>query len=257
MSFATGSLVRARGREWVVLPESEFAEDMLLLRPLGGTDDEVTGIYLPLEPVEPASFAPPDPSRPGDARSARLLRDAARLGFRSSAGPFRCIGRIAVEPRPYQLVPLLMALKLEPVRLLIADDVGIGKTIEAGLIARELIDRGGADRLAVLCPPHLAEQWQQELREKFHIDAEVVLPGTAARLERDARIGQSLFDLYPYVVVSLDFIKSERRREEFLRSCPKLVIVDEAHTCAAEEGRGARPSAMLCWQGSRPRPTAI
>src|SRR2546422_5113562 len=56
-----------------------------------------------------------------------------------------------------QLVPLLMALKLDPVRLLVADDVGIGKTIEAALVARELIDRGEVSRLAVLCPPQLAE----------------------------------------------------------------------------------------------------
>ena len=68
-----------------------------------------------------------------------------------------------------------MALKLDPVRLLIADDVGIGKTVEAALIARELLDRGEVQRLAVLCPPHLAEQWQAELRDKFHIDAELVL----------------------------------------------------------------------------------
>ncbi len=235
--YAVGSLVRVRGREWVVLPESE--EDLLVLRPLGGTDDEVTGIYLPLEKVEPAQFDLPDPQRPGDYRSGRLLRDAVRLGFRSSAGPFRSFARIAVEPRPYQLVPLLMALKLNPVRLLIADDVGIGKTIEAGLIARELMDRGEVERLAVLCPPHLAEQWQAELRDKFHINAELVLPSTVTRLERNTRMGESLFELYPHVVVSIDFIKSDRRRDEFLRTCPELVIVDEAHTCAyGGEGRG-------------------
>jgi hypothetical protein len=131
---------------------------MLILRPLGGTEDEVTGIYAPLERVDPATFDLPDPVLRGDERSCRLLRDAVRLGFRSSAGPFRSFARIAVEPRPYQLVPLLMALKLDPVRLLIADDVGIGKTIEAALVARELIDRGEVSRLAVLCPPQLAEQ---------------------------------------------------------------------------------------------------
>jgi len=241
MSFSVGSLVKARGREWVVLPES--ADDLLVLRPLGGTDDEIAGIYLPLEKVEPASFALPDPKQIGDYRSARLLRDAIRLGFRSSAGPFRSFGRLAFEPRPYQLVPMLMALKLDPVRMLISDDVGIGKTIEAGLVARELLDRGEIQHLAVLCPPALAEQWQAELRDKFHIDAELVLPSTAPRLER--RLGgldQTIFDLYPFTVISTEFIKTERRREDFKRTCPELVIVDEAHTCAfgQEKGRHLR-----------------
>jgi superfamily II DNA or RNA helicase len=230
MTFSVGSLVKARGREWVVLPGSD--DDMLLLRPLGGTEDEVTGVYRPLEPVEPAAFDLPDPARLGDFASSRLLRDAIRLGFRSSAGPFRSFAQLGVEPRPYQLVPLLMALKLDPVRLLVADDVGIGKTVEACLIARELLDRGEVRRLAVLCPPHLAEQWQGELRDKFHVDAALVLPSTVTRLERDCAVGQSLFDVYPHVVVSTDLIKSDRRRGDFLRGCPELVIVDEAHTCA-------------------------
>lgn len=253
MTFAIGSLVRARGREWVVLPES--TDDWLVLRPLGGADDEVAGIYLPLEAVEPAQFALPDPTRPGDYRSARLLRDAVRLGFRSSAGPFRSFARLAFEPRPYQLVPLLMALKQDPVRLLVADDVGIGKTIEAGLVARELLDRGEVERLAVLCPPQLAEQWQAELRDKFHITAELVLPSTAARLERHLGLNQSLFEQHPFVIVSLDFIKTDRRRLEFLRTCPELVIVDEAHTCAyGWAGRGGRHQRYELLQGLAQKP---
>src|SRR5207249_7602658 len=129
-------------------------------------DEDAVELYLPLEgdEVRSSSIRPPDLSLVGDATSAALLRESARLGFRAAAGPLRSLGRIAVEPRPYQLVPLLMALRLEPVRLLIADDVGIGKTIEAGLIFRELFDRGEVRRLAVLCPPHLCEQWQAELQ---------------------------------------------------------------------------------------------
>lgn len=237
MNFAPGSLVRTRGREWVVLPESE--PDFLLLRPLGGTTEETAGVVTALEQVEPAAFKPPTEKDLGDYFSCRLLRDACRFGFRSSAGPFRSFGRLAVQPRPYQLVPLLMALKLDTVRLLIADDVGIGKTIEACLIARELLDRGEITRICVLCPPQLAEQWQRELSTKFNINAELVLSGTARRLERDLRTGQSIFDVYPFVVVSTDFIKADRRRHDFLRTCPEFVIVDEAHTCAAQqEGRG-------------------
>lgn len=239
MSFQAGSLVRARGREWIVQPNSD--DDFLVLRPLGGRSDEEAGIYLPIEPVEPASFELPSLDDIGDARSAGLLRDAVTLSFRSSAGPFRSFGRIAVEPRPYQLVPLLMALKLDPVRLLIADDVGIGKTVEALMVARELLDRGEASRLAVLCPPHLAEQWQKEMADKFHIDAELVVPSTVSRLERGTRLGESIFDRHPFVIVSTDYIKADRRRDEFLRSAPELVIVDEAHTCAdSGDGRGGR-----------------
>lgn len=250
MSFAVGSLVRARAREWVVLPES--TEDLLVLRPLGGTEDETAGVYLPLEPVEPARFDPPSPTEIGDHRSCGLLREAVRLSSRSGAGPFRSFARVAVEPRPYQLVPLLMALKLDPVRLLIADDVGIGKTIEACLVARELLDRGEANRLAVLCPPHLAEQWEAELREKFHIAAELVLPETAARLDRMCAPGESIFDRHPFVVVSMDFIKSDRRRDDFVRSAPELVILDEAHTCAAGfEGRGRHQRHQLVAQLAR------
>ncbi|BCL79616.1 ATP-dependent helicase HepA [Ktedonobacteria bacterium brp13] len=239
MNYTVGSLVRARGREWVVLPESN--DQLLILRPLGGSDQEVTGIFRGLEEVESASFPPPDPQALGDYRSGRLLRDAVRLGFRSSAGPFRSFAHLGVEPRPYQFVPLLMALKLDPVRLLIADDVGIGKTVEASLIGRELLDRGEIERMAVLCPPHLAEQWQAELHEKFHLDAVLVLASTATQLERTCRFGESIFERYPFVIVSIDFIKADRRRDEFLRTCPEFVIVDEAHTCTeASEGRGGR-----------------
>src|SRR3989440_1894022 len=156
MSFAVGSLVKARGREWVVLPETK--DDLLMVRPLGGTDDETTGILLALESVEPAQFDLPNPSLIGDFRSCRLLRDAVRLGFRSSAGPFRSFARIAVEPRPYQLVPLLMALSLDPIRILIADDVGIGKTVEAGVVARELLDRRAGGGAAVVGVPLRARQ---------------------------------------------------------------------------------------------------
>ncbi|MGA2704362.1 MAG: helicase-related protein [Isosphaeraceae bacterium] len=238
MKYAVGSLVRARNREWVVLPESQ--EDFLVVRPLGGTDVEVAGIDPALEEIRSAVFPPPDPAQLGDHQSCRLLRDAVRLGFRSSAGPFRSFGKIAVEPRSYQLVPLLMALKLDPIRLLIADDVGIGKTVESLLVARELLDRGEIRRFAVLCPPHLAEQWQAELKDKFHIDAELVLSGTARRLDRICG-NRSVFDVFDFTVVSLDYIKGDAHRQDFLARCPELIIVDEAHTCTnlAQPGRGS------------------
>lgn len=242
--FLPGSLVAARGREWIVLPPSDTRDAQTLrLRPLGGGERDETLIYLPLErqPVQPATFPWPSAAQARNHSASQLLLDALQLKLRSGAGPFRSFGNIAVEPRAYQLVPLLMALKLPTVRLLIADDVGIGKTIEGALIARELLDRGEIQRMAVLCPPHLCEQWQRELAERFHIQAAVVRSNTADRLERDLPPGTSLFHAHPYTVVSLDYIKSERRREAFQRFCPEFVIVDEAHTCTqAGQGRQQR-----------------
>ncbi|MGC4768890.1 helicase-related protein [Micromonospora sp. DT44] len=231
--FSAGTLVSARGRDWVVLPES--APDMLVLRPLGGADDDIAAVFPDFEPVTGARFADPSPADLGDAQAAGLLRSALRIGFRSGAGPFRSLAGIAVEPRAYQLVPLMMALRQRTVRMLISDDVGIGKTVEAGLIASELLAQGSARKLAVLCSPALAEQWQGELRGKFGIDAELVLASTVSRLERGLDLGQSLFDRHPYVIVSTDFIKSTRHRDDFVRHCPDLVIVDEAHTCVAAD----------------------
>lgn len=231
-----GTLVTARGREWVVLPESHPEE--LRVKPVGGLDEEIVAILPAIEPVESATFRLPGEADFGDFTAGRLLRHAARLSTRAAAGPFRCFARIAIEPRPYQLVPLMMALRLDPVRLLIADDVGIGKTIEALLIARELLDRGEIGRFAVLTPPHLAKQWHKELLEKFHIDAEQVLSSTIGRLERDLPTGVSVFDRHRCTIVSTDFIKSPRRAEEFAAKCPEFVIVDEAHGCTLSGGVG-------------------
>lgn len=237
MDLAVGSLVRVRGREWVVQPGT--APDFLLLQPLGGGSDDVVGVF-PDEGVEPATFPPPSPDDLGDASSTDLLRTALRVGFTSSAGPFRSLAGVSVSPRSYQYVPLLMALRQDVVRLLIADDVGIGKTIEAGLIAKELLEQGTVRRLAVICSPALAEQWQRELKDKFGLDAALVLTSTVKSLERGLMLNESLFDRHPYVIVSNDFIKSDRRRHDFLLRCPELVIVDEAHNSVAGGGKGHR-----------------
>lgn len=236
-TYTPGSLVRARGREWIVLTGSDA--EVLRVRPISGSEDDQTLIHVGLEtePVTEATFPSPEPGQKASHDAALLLRDALLLSLRRGAGPFRSFGQISVEPRAYQLVPLLMAMKLDPVRLLIADDVGIGKTIEAGLIARELLDRGEIARTAVLCPPHLVDQWVSELVEHFHLRPVAVTASSAGRLERDLPPTTSIFTAHPHTVVSLDYIKSDARRAEFLRACPEFVIVDEAHTCCGA-GRG-------------------
>ncbi|WP_370322258.1 helicase-related protein [Oricola sp.] len=203
------------------------------LRPLSGAEDDSTLLLPDLEPEPPvpARFELPEGAHPSVQASASLLAEALRLSLRRGAGPFRSAAQLNFEPRSYQLVPLLMALRQEVPRLLIADDVGIGKTIEAGLILREFMDRGETDAFTVLCPPHLVEQWTTELKDRFGIETTAVTSASAARLERGLPISQSLFDAYRHTVVSLDYIKSEKRRDAFARACPDFVVVDEAHAC--------------------------
>jgi superfamily II DNA or RNA helicase len=236
-----GSLVTLRHRDWVVLPSDD--PELLLVKPLGGSDEETTGIFLPLasgpDIPSPAEFPKPEVEDLGNFASARLLHDAARLSFRSGAGPFRSLARISFRPRSYQMVPLVMALRQETVRLLIADDVGVGKTIEALLIVRELLDRAKISRFAVICLPHLCDQWQQEIRDKIGVEAVVIRSNTQARLDREIHGDTSVYQFYPFQVLSVDYIKSENRRATFINECPEMVIVDEVHTCARPQGASA------------------
>jgi superfamily II DNA/RNA helicase len=230
-----GKLVKVRHREWIVQPSNDL--ELLRIKPLGGSEDEITAIYLPIgfenEQVEEVFFPKPDVDDLGDLQSAQLLYDAIRLSFRDASGPFRSVAKYNFQPRAYQMVPLIMALRQDdPVRLFIADDVGIGKTVEALMIARELMDRGVIKRFVVVCLPHLCEQWQEEMQQKFGIEAVIIRSSTAASLDRKTPGDVSAFAYYPFQIVSIDYVKSDRRVDSFVEDCPELVIVDEAHTCS-------------------------
>ena len=244
-SMKPGSIVRCRNREWVLLPSD--SDETHLLRPLTGALDDVVAVHkrlseligytLPEERIRPAAFPLPTIDDLSDAAGAHLLWQAARLTLRDGATPFRSLSRVSIRPRIYQFVPLLMALRLDPVRLLIADDVGVGKTIEALLVARELLDRGEIRRICVLCPPYLCDQWHQELEQKANLEAVVIRSGTIGQLERRKPSTESIYRYYPIQVASIDFVKSDRNKHLFLLDCPDLVIVDEAHGAAAAPER--------------------
>lgn len=236
--FKPGSLVTLRDRPWMVLPSDDA--DLLLLKPLGGSEDEITGIFKPLvderDIPKTYDFVKPSEKDLGDFISAKLLYNAARLSFRNAAGPFRCLGKLSFRPRSYQMVPMIMALKHDTTRLLIADDVGVGKTIEALLVAKELYERKEIKRFAIVCLPHLCDQWQDELKNKFGIEAVIIRSGTVSALERQIRTNENIFRAFPFQIISIDYIKSGSKRQVFIDHCPELIIVDEAHTCAKPTG---------------------
>ncbi len=235
IKHAPGTLVRFRDRDWIVLPELE--KDITLLKPLDGLDSDITGVYGPLksnsDSITDSVYPKLKLKDIGDFATAKLLYDATRLGFRSASGPFRSLAKLAFRPRSYQLIPLIMALKqTEQVRLLIADDVGIGKTIESLLIVKELLERREIERFAIITPPQLCEQWQAELKDKFGIEAVIIRSNTQSKLDREMGYQDtSVYKYYPYQVISIDYIKSDSRISSFLNDCPEFVIIDEAHTC--------------------------
>lgn len=236
-----GKLIRTRGREWVVLPSDD--KELLRIKPLGGNEDEITCIFQPLqfqnEQIEEVYFPHPTKEDIGDLQSAKLLYDAIRLSFRDASGPFRSMAKYNFTPRAYQMVPLIMALRQEePVRLFIADDVGIGKTIESLMIARELFDRRIIKRFSIVCLPHLCDQWADEINQKFGFEPIIIRSSTAAKLDRKRPANIPLLQYYPFTIVSIDFIKGTKRAPQFIETCPELVIVDEIHTCTQGQGKG-------------------
>jgi ERCC4-related helicase len=158
--------------------------------------------------------------------------------------PFR--GGVQLEE--YQLVPVLRALAMPRVTLLIADDVGLGKTIEAGLVAQELIHTHRAQRILVVCPAHLKSKWADEMAEKFGLEFRVIDRDAVLDMRREFGPTVNPWASYPRLITSIDYIKTEHPRrlfEELLAREQRgkglkpwdLLILDEAHN-AAPAGRG-------------------
>jgi SNF2 family DNA or RNA helicase len=148
-------------------------------------------------------------------------------------------GRVALEA--YQLAPTLRLLAKSRPSLLIADDVGLGKTIEAGLALLELMARGRASRVLIVTPPGLMDQWREELLDKFGLDFLIIdNAGGLAAAQTGLPAGVSPWDALPRVITSLDFIKKETVRNRALRKRWDLIIVDEAHALS-ESGTPENP----------------
>ncbi|HTB46083.1 MAG TPA: helicase-related protein [Acetobacteraceae bacterium] len=235
--FVAGGRVSARGLPWDLIEVAQAgAQQRLRLRCASG---DLRGlewdILYPNEQVEVVCPAL-RPDAPGPLASWRLHHIACLL--EQVPGPDDMLaaapGRVTIEP--YQLVPLMRALEMPRPRLLLADGVGLGKTIQAGLIATELIARRRAHRILVVSPAGpLLMQWEHELRQRFGLR---FMPVTdAATLQRERRrieLGGNPFDSIALCLVSLDFAKQERVLEDLERSSWDLAIIDEAHHCIGE-----------------------
>ncbi|MGH2649615.1 MAG: SDR family oxidoreductase [Actinomycetota bacterium] len=149
-------------------------------------------------------------------------------------------GRVTLEA--YQIAPVLRILAKPRPRLLIADDVGLGKTIEAGLCLLELMYRRRADRVLVAVPPGLIPQWEEELLERFGLAFTVIENAAGlAREQTDLPAGLAPWDLpSARIITSVDYLKKDEVRRRALAKPWDLVIVDEAHALA-ESGSPQNP----------------
>ena len=147
----------------------------------------------------------------------------------------------AIQVEDYQLYPVLQALSLPRVNLLLADDVGLGKTIEAGLILQELIRQRRIRRILIVCPSSLQIQWQDEMKEKFNLDFSIINSDEVYAIQRELGLDANPWTVYPKIITSMDYLKQTDILNQFRTGSDHLLpqdsvmlpwdllIVDEAH----------------------------
>ncbi|SDT42932.1 SNF2 family N-terminal domain-containing protein [Streptomyces sp. TLI_053] len=257
-----GELVEVRGQSWVVsrvdpsvVSDNGTAATLVHLQSVAdGRFGDTLSVIWEIEPgrrVRPAGSLPDAATGQYDppARLAAFL-DAVRWSAVASAdaknlqAPFR--SGVAVEP--YQLEPVSRAVGAPRVNLLLADDVGLGKTVEAGLVVQELLLRGRARRVMVVCPAGLTLKWRDELAEKFGLEFTIVDSEQCARLRRTHGTAANPFRVHPLTIVSLPWLrggKAQRLLDEVVpvgeaarnedgteRRFFDLLVLDEAHHVA-------------------------
>lgn len=257
-----GQLVRIRGQQWVVsdmsasaLPIDELAPATLpghtLVTLTSVSEDDLGEELTVVWEVEPGravipSGALPDVPEPGlwdDPQTLGALIDAVRWGSVASAdvstlqAPFRA----GIQIKDYQLEPVAKALRMPRVALLIADDVGLGKTVEAGLVVQEMLLRHRARRVLVVCPASLTLKWREEMRDKFGLDFTVLDTAALKELRRSHGLQANPFTVYPRMIISLPWLRTprvQRLLDEVLDDSTQsqgffdLMVVDEAHHIA-------------------------
>ncbi len=229
-SVMVGQLVRVRDEDWVVEDcTSSSGSEALSCRNLRTARSQL--FLVPPEHVEQLA-APPLNWALGLPREWRNFHDAWELSARQPPDALASLlrGRVVVDE--YQLVPVSQALARPLPRLLLADDVGLGKTIEAGLIMLELIQREQAGRILVIVPSGLRAQWQQELQERVGLRFQIFGPETRSQVMQELPRGANPWRYLDRVIVSIDYIRRGRERDAILRSQWDLIVVDEAHAAA-------------------------
>ena len=228
-----GTEVHARGLRWEIVFSQQLGPQTLFrLRGLeGATLGRELDLLHPFEPVEPV-IRELRPERAAPLRNWLVYHQAFLLEQALGGDALLAVqpGRLRIEP--FQLVPALRAIRMSRPRLLLADGVGLGKTIQAGLILTELIARRIAHRILIVSPAGpLLEQWKTEMAERFGLRLDEINRARLEEVRRQTELGANPFDYIAVGIASVDFLKQESVLDLLERTSYDAVVVDEAHHC--------------------------
>ena len=238
-----GHDVRARGARWRVVDVRAY--DACQLVTLSGVSPSYLGVQrrflTPFDTLTPIESV----TRPRRVKRSRWRRACrALVAAQTPPGCSRAALRARIDLLPHQLEPALAVVRGLGSRALLADEVGLGKTVQAGLVAAELLGRAHIDRLLVVAPSGLREQWTQELRDRFFIDATNADASTLRQITATLPVGVNPWSTFVAAIASVDYLK----RSEVLPAAAAcrwdLVIVDEAHGVAGDSDRHAAVQAL-------------
>lgn len=243
-----GARVRIRGSVWKIQRvEPDGAANFLHCLGLTGIVKGKTSIFIDrlepdLELLDPAGLTLiPDVS--SNFRKTKLCLEAA---FRNTAPTGQAplvLGEAAIDDLSFQHVPVELALAQSRVRLLIADDVGLGKTLEAGLVASELILRHRAERILVVSTRAMLAQFQREFWTRFSIPLARLDSAAIKRMRNSIPSNYNVFDQFDRAIVSIDTLKKDLQYRVALENSRwDLIIIDEAHNVAARKSASGSKS---------------
>lgn len=229
INLHSGQIIEMRNRLWRV---DEFSENELFATPINGDYNDKRVFLRDVENIKPAELDKISADLVGDFHAQRMLLYAYQFDLMHGSAPFLSLQRSAVIPFNYQMVPLVLALEKSQARILIADDVGLGKTIEAGLIISELKQRGKVKRILILTPANLKEQWQEALEYFFHIDSRIISSLSRKEYEKQLPAGANPWQYFQVVIASIDYAKAPEVKHLIQEQQWDLLLVDEVHLCA-------------------------
>jgi superfamily II DNA or RNA helicase len=224
-----GIIINMRNRLWRV---DEFDGTEVVATPITGDSSDQRTFLADVENIREERFERINAELPGDLSAQRLLLRAYQFDLIHGSAPFLSLHRSSVVPYNYQMVPLVLALEKPNARMLIGDDVGLGKTVEAGLIISELIQRGKVKRVIFLTPANLKQQWKEALDYFFHIKATIIDSFSRKEFEKELPAGANPWQYFQFVIASIDYAKSPDIKQQIKEQQWDLLLVDEIHLCA-------------------------